>query len=136
MGRKLWALCLLILLAVDGARAQSAGLFPGAEAAGDKSSVVLPFDLIDNRIVIDVRLNGKGPFRFIFDSGAGAVVRALGLKIENLQTGGVGEKPVERGETKIAGVDDFREGQAVREARLLRPFGDVVRAGGRPLRGD
>lgn len=111
MSRKVWALCLLIHLAFSCACVQSAGLSVEAEAAGDKSSVVLPFDLIDNRIVIDVRLNGKGPFRFIFDSGAGAVVapevvRSLGLKIENLQTavGGVGEKPVERGETKIAGV--------------------------------
>ncbi len=102
-GRKVWALCLLLHLAVSSL---------GAEVAADKSSVVLPFDLIDNRIVIDVRLNGKGPFRFIFDTGASAVVapeivRALGLKIENLQTasGGVGEKAVERGETKIAAVE-------------------------------
>jgi hypothetical protein len=108
MSRKLWALCLLVCLAVSCACASSSALSPVA----DKSSVVLPFDLIDNRIVINVRLNGKGPFRFIFDTGAVAVVapevvRSLGLKIENLQTGmgGVGEKPVERGETKIADVE-------------------------------
>ncbi|HEY0379322.1 MAG TPA: aspartyl protease family protein [Pyrinomonadaceae bacterium] len=112
MSRKVWALCLLFYLAAGCACASSAALTPRAEAVADKSSVVLPFDLIDNRIVINVRLNGKGPFRFIFDSGAGAVVApevalSLGLKIENLQTGmgGVGEKPVERGETRIADVE-------------------------------
>jgi predicted aspartyl protease len=79
--------------------------------ANGKTSTTLPFDLIDNRIVINVRLNGKGPFRFIFDSGASAVVapevvRALGLKIENLQTGGggVGEQLVERGEANISEI--------------------------------
>src|SRR5215213_3701565 len=112
MVRKLWPLCLLVYLAAGSACASSAGLSLATEPTADKSPVVLPFDLIDNRIVINVRLNGKGPFRFIFDSGAGAVVapevvRALGLKIENLRTGigGVGEKPVERGETNIADVE-------------------------------
>ncbi len=112
MSRKLWALCLLIQLAVSCACAHPAASSLGGEATADKSSSVLPFDLIDNRIIIDVRLNGKGPFRFIFDTGAGAVVApevvsSLGLKIENLQTGsgGVGEQVVERGETKISTVE-------------------------------
>jgi hypothetical protein len=80
--------------------------------AAGKTRTTLPFDLIDNRIVIDVKLNGKGPFRFIFDSGANAVVapevvRQLGLKVENLQTGGggVGEQLVERGEANISQVE-------------------------------
>jgi membrane-associated protease RseP (regulator of RpoE activity) len=78
--------------------------------ASDKSSISLPFDLIDNRIVINVWLNGKGPFRFIFDSGGVAIVspevgREIGLKIEGTSTdGGVGEKTVERGATNIAEV--------------------------------
>jgi predicted aspartyl protease len=76
--------------------------------AGGKTSISLPFDLVDNRIIINVELNGKGPFRFIFDSGAGEIVspeaaRELGLKIEGTSTGGgVGEKLVERGATNVA----------------------------------
>ena len=53
MSRKVWALCLLILLAVSCARAQTNASSP----RGEKSSAVLPFDLIDNRIVINVRLD-------------------------------------------------------------------------------
>lgn len=30
----------------------------------------IPFDLIDNRIFVSVCLNGQGPFKFIFDTGA------------------------------------------------------------------
>ena len=131
MSRMFWSLCLLCQLIVAGvgcARNQSTPaqmpemIGTGATApqtpssdfkiASGKTSTTLPFDLIDNRIVINVRLDGKGPFRFIFDSGAGAVVapevaRALGLKIENLQMGGggVGEQLVERGETTISQVE-------------------------------
>jgi hypothetical protein len=123
-----WALCLLIQLIIPGCtRIQSAAFpnqlpiatdkpaqtsSPDFTIANNKPSTTLPFDLIDNRIVIDVKLNGKGPFRFIFDSGASAVVapevvRQLGLKIENLQTGGggVGEQLVERGEASISEIE-------------------------------
>jgi hypothetical protein len=124
------SLCLLGLLVVMGAgcaRLQSMS-FPAQQLltagerqqtpsadfkiANGKTSTTVPFDLIDNRIVINVKLGGKGPFRFIFDSGASAVVapevvRGLGLNIENLQTGGggVGEQLVERGETTIPTVE-------------------------------
>jgi predicted aspartyl protease len=127
MRRMFWALCLLTQLIIPCAgctRVQSTAISGQLPIADDtsqqtssadftisdsKTSTTLSFDLIDNRIVIDVKLNGKGPFRFIFDSGASAVVapevvRQLGLKIENLQRGGggVGEQLVERGETNIA----------------------------------
>lgn len=128
MNRMLWALSFVSLLAMTVAgcfRLQSVALpAHGAvgellqttasdfKIAGGKTSTTLPFDLIDNRIVINVRLNGKGPFRLIFDSGAGAVVspevaRELGLKIENLQRGGggVGEQLVEHGETSIDSIE-------------------------------
>lgn len=130
VSRTFWALCLLSQFIIAGAgctRIQSATmpaqLLIAANnpqqtsptdftIANGKTSTTLPFDLIDNRIVVDVKLNGKGPFRFIFDSGAVAavapeVVRQLGLKIENLQTGGrgVGEQLVESGEANIAEVE-------------------------------
>jgi predicted aspartyl protease len=135
MGRTLWSLSLLCQLVIAGAactRIQSAStasadFHPQQSVRSDEAAeissrdstlangrgpAVVPFDLIDNRIVIDVRLNGRGPFRLIFDSGANAVVspevaRQLGLKVENLQTGGggVGEQRVERGETTISEIE-------------------------------
>jgi hypothetical protein len=125
----LCALCQLVVVGAGCTRIQSAAFHsaqttiaagaaqqpassPDFTISGGKTSTALPFDLIDNRIVINVRLNDQGPFRLIFDSGAGAVIspevaRSLGLKIENSQTGGggVGEQTVERGETTISRIE-------------------------------
>lgn len=51
-----------------------------------KTSTSVPFDLIDNRTFINVKLNGKS-FRMMFDSGAGYIItpevaKALKLKVE------------------------------------------------------
>jgi outer membrane lipoprotein-sorting protein len=43
----------------------------GWELPADVDFVVVPFELWRNHIYISVWVNGKGPFRFIFDSGAG-----------------------------------------------------------------
>jgi hypothetical protein len=94
------------MMIADGGAAQTSS--SDFTIVNGKTSISLPFDLVDNRIIINVELNGKGPFRFIFDSGAGAIVspevaRELGLKIEGTSTGGgVGEKLVERGATNVA----------------------------------
>ncbi len=34
------------------------------------AELALPFDLIDNRIFVDVYLNHQGPFKFIFDTSS------------------------------------------------------------------
>jgi hypothetical protein len=65
----------------------------------------LPFKVIDNRVFVDVRLNGKGPFQFILDTGAEAVVseqvaNRLGLRIEDMGEGqGVGASGQHLGQT-------------------------------------
>lgn len=48
------------------------------------SAVTVPFDFVDNRIVVHLRLDGQGPFAFVLDSGASyslspQVVARLGL---------------------------------------------------------
>ncbi len=93
-------------------------------ATSDAPSTI-PFDVIDNRIFVDVKLNGKGPFRFIFDSGAGAIItpelaKELGLKIEGTsQSGGAGEKTVDTGNTKVTEMQ-------VGNVRLTdQPFGVI-----------
>ncbi|MDQ3817855.1 MAG: retropepsin-like domain-containing protein, partial [Acidobacteriota bacterium] len=123
--RTLYALCTLIQALIPsaacaqnpnpGSALETTALVRGSTTrasnptyADAKGATSLRFDLIDNRIVIDVWLNGKGPFRFIFDSGGVAIVspevaRALGLKVTGTSTGGrgVGEKTVERGAANI-----------------------------------
>jgi hypothetical protein len=41
-------------------------------AGGGQASV--PFDLVDNHVVLDVSIDGKGPFRFILDTGGNLVI--------------------------------------------------------------
>ncbi len=111
MRQLLWLLGTIVCLAIPTAcgMSQSAPLDPAT--TNDLTPVTIPFDLIDNRIVIDVRLEGKGPYRFIFDSGAVSVVsmelaRDIGLKVEGqTRGGGVGESLVERGQTKISDTE-------------------------------
>ncbi len=79
---------------------------PTAPLADDWSSPV-PFDLIDNRIVVDARFNGR-PLRVIFDTGAGYILTPeaaaeLGLDVEGAgQSGGAGEQRVDTGVTQVA----------------------------------
>src|SRR4029077_20808026 len=68
--------------------------------APQELSRVVPFMLIDGRILIDVKMNGRGPFRMIFDSGAAAVVSPEVAQILKLRTSdsyegtGTGASPI------------------------------------------
>ncbi len=90
------------------------GMFgaPGPSApdfvmSGGRSSTTVPFELINNHIYLDVGLNGKGPFRFLCDTGGSNVVTPelaaeLGLKGEGAIEGtGVGEASQDVGLTKV-----------------------------------
>lgn len=74
------------------------------------SAQTLPFELIDNRVFVDVFLNDKGPYKFILDTGAVAAVsdgvaRDLKLNVTGgSEDGGVGEKTVRTGRTKLRDV--------------------------------
>ena len=82
---------------------------------GSKSSFTLPFKLVDNRVFIESKINGKGPFWLILDTGASGMImrpaaERLGLKIEHeSQQSGVGEKTVAAGETHL---DELQIGDA------------------------
>lgn len=41
---------------------------------GGKTSTVVPITLVENHVNLDVMLNGKGPYHFIFDTGGSNVV--------------------------------------------------------------
>jgi len=94
----------LLLFALLGCSSTPAASF---KVDGGRTSFTLPFRLVDNRVFVEVKLNGEGPFHFILDTGAsGTIMRPaaerLGLKVvnESLQSG-VGEKKVASGETHI-----------------------------------
>jgi hypothetical protein len=69
--------------------------------------VTLPFRLINNHIYADVRVNGKGPYTFIFDTGGLNLVtptlaKSLGLKIEgHVEARGAGSGTMDAGFTKV-----------------------------------
>jgi hypothetical protein len=71
----------------------------------------LPFTLVDGMILVEVRLNGRGPFRMIFDSGATAVLSpqvAHALKLPTSATSegsGTGPNPISTSSTSVSQVE-------------------------------
>lgn len=70
-------------------------------------SFTVPFELVDNRIFVGVWLEGKGPFRFILDTGAGGgfsveTAKRIGAKLGNeTEARGAGESVVKAWETVV-----------------------------------
>jgi hypothetical protein len=71
-----------------------------AKASQQTSAFTVPVSVVDGYVILDVRLNGAGPFHFMFDTGAGMVVldpasRKLALKTRDAGDGfGDGERKV------------------------------------------
>lgn len=101
--------------------------------AEGKSATEVPFYLINNHIYLDVRLNGKGPYRLLFDSGGANVVTPtvageLGLEPEGaLQGRGVGEKSEDVGLVKVEAlsVGDVTLKDQLFAVFPLESFGDI-----------
>ncbi len=54
----------------------------------DADSVSVPFELTDGHVVIEVQIDGKGPFRFLFDTGAhGSVIDRAFAREQGLAMG-------------------------------------------------
>jgi predicted aspartyl protease len=75
----------------------------GAEIVGGQASVTLPFRLLNNHIYVQARVNGKGPFTFIVDTGGHTLLsptlaKAAGVTTSGTSVGsGAGEKTVTSG---------------------------------------
>jgi predicted aspartyl protease len=65
----------------------------------DQRTTTIPFTLIDNHIVMPVRVNGSEPLNFVLDSGAGAsvIIDSRGSRRLQLEMGG---------EISVSGVGD------------------------------
>jgi len=83
---------------------------PDFTISGNKVATAVPFELLNNHIYLQVKLNGKGPFRLLCDTGGANIVtpelaKQLGLKSEGaLQGRGVGEKSEDVGLVKMQSV--------------------------------
>lgn len=79
----------------------------GASIDADATEVTVPFQLLNNHIYVSAKVNGKGPYTFIVDTGghnlvSPRLVRELGLKtIGSAAMSGAGEKTTESGFTRI-----------------------------------
>lgn len=98
MNKQLWGLVAIsLLMAAPPARADEAEQY---RFRMSKLTFSMPFELVDDRVIIEGRINGRGPYHFIFDTGGYGqisldVAHALNLKLEGEeQSGGVGEKTV------------------------------------------
>ncbi len=90
--------------------AQPTSSRPDFEIAGGAATAEVPFEVRDGHIFVTAMLNGKGPYRMLFDTDRGniispAALALLGVKSEgNFGSAGVGEDKQEIG---IARIDRF-----------------------------
>lgn len=131
---------------VDAAASAAAAPFAAPESShadfgftnGGQSTTV-PFELVNNHMYVEVRLNGK-PYVFLFDTGGRNVVtpttaKELGLATEGaLKGNGVGEKAEDFGLTTVAHLEvgDAHLDNQPFVVIALESFGAVE---GRPITG-
>lgn len=108
--RKALITCALLILSAQPSGALTVRA-PEAASAEGKETASLPFDPANNLVVITAELNGRGPFRFLLDTGAShhvlkpEVAAALGLKPEGAgEIDGGGRANVEVALTRVAEV--------------------------------
>jgi len=109
--------------------------------AGGAASTSVPIELIDNHAYLSVMLNGKGPYRFIYDTGGANIVdpevaREIGAAGHgSIQGGGVGSTTES---VSFAKVDSVQVGNATIRDQLFgvapTRMGFGV-SGGRPVDG-
>ena len=90
------------------ARGQLRAEPPSGLTWAGKDSFNVPFELVDNRIFVDVRIEGKGPFKFILDTGGGGAgfsveaAQKIGARLgREIQGRGAGEKIITAWETSV-----------------------------------
>lgn len=113
---------------------------PDFHLARGLRETTVPFRVRNGHILVDVRLDGKGPFRFLVDTGGvnlvtPPVAKALGLAAQGaLQGGGVGEATVD---VAVAEVKRLQVGEAVLEDQrfYVIPLDGLGPVEGAPLQG-
>ncbi len=89
---------------------------------GGATQTSVPIDLVENHVYLSLELNGKGPYRFIYDTGGAnivdpAVASEIGaLGHGSVQGGGVGAKTES---VSFATVDSMQIGDAIVKHQLF-----------------
>lgn len=107
---------------------------------GGKHETTLPFHLINNHIYAEAKINGKGPYVFIFDTGGANLVtpplaKELGLKSEgDLKVRGAGTKTMK---ASLTHVKVLQVGNAVVDNQLFieTQLNSMAHIEGRPMPG-
>jgi hypothetical protein len=93
--------------------------------AGGATSTTVPIDYLNRHLYVPVKLNGKGPYRVLFDTGGMNIVTpelaaALGLKTAGSFEGrGVGEKSEE---VSLVTIDTLEVGKVTLRNQLFAVF--------------
>src|SRR5262249_9116337 len=114
-----------------------------ADRAHQSAPVTLPFELVDNLILISITVNDSQPQTFILDSGAGVSVinrsRAIALGLKPTELGERGDFGIGEGRTKLAIVKGISVGLSGVElplrSAIVLPFDDEEAMIGRPIVG-
>ena len=83
---------------------------------GASTSTSVPIDLIDNHVYLDVTLDGKGPYRFVFDTGGSNIIDpAVAKDINAVGSGSAQDSGTGPGteSSSYATVDSLKIGNAV-----------------------
>ncbi len=113
---------------------------PDFQLAAGKTSTTIPFELINNHIYINAKLNGRGPFHLLCDTGGANIVTPevaakLGLELQGaIQGRGVGEKSEDVSLTRI---EKLQVGDATLSNQLFAvfPLASLAKVEGAPCDG-
>lgn len=104
-----------MLLATGCAHSPGARVVDGCEvarAAQASASIRVPIELVDGRIYVHAKVNGRGPYRFAVDTGASGMgradarlVNALGLRMRGQALNSDGVHVATNDTTRLASVD-------------------------------
>ena len=102
------------LVAAGGANASPvmSGACKAPGPGAGQFEVQVPFEVVDGRIYVDARVNGRGPLRFAIDTGASGLGRAdaslvalLGLEVNGTVSNSDGLKTAEAETTRLGSLE-------------------------------
>ncbi len=127
------ALIVLVIVGTISGGRGAAAISPMAQRGPQKvaeRSFELPFELVDNRVIVSAIVNGVGPIRLVLDTGAdgGLLTNEVGARLHLAVTGeeeesGTGAATVRMGQTKVR---ELRLGEGVfrNQSMVLAPSDD------------